>query len=511
MEGEAFCPFDGARLREVKNHATHVDSQRDPLVGRVLDHRYRLQGVLGRGGAGTVYRAELEAIGKPVAIKVLRKVDEDQDKAFARFEREARAASKLGEVHIIDIFDFGYTDDGLAFLVMELLHGEDLAELLERRGYIPLHEAIPLIAQCCQGLGAAHAAGIIHRDLKPENIFLKDQGAEGPLVKLVDFGLAKICDTEIGGDPSRKLTTTGMIFGTPQYMSPEQCLSRPTDHRADIYAIGCILYELLTGKVPFDGDTFMGVLNQHVCDPPPAMRVVNPQAVVPPQVEAVIYRCLDKEAGRRPQSMSELRDELLAALEASGQLPLAARLRSTGAMADPMSFLDLTKRKPGDSGERSLASGIHSLSDAGAIGEDDTVLQQGLPDVDSPYPTDTISETSGTLELPHAPSSPSSSALVPAIRPVKVASPAWHAHAPHTESPQVQGGAQAQTAQAQPPTQVKAPSLAPPPAAQSSTLGGAPSPFGVDEPTYVPRPSGGTGMKVVVGGLLLLAFGGLLG
>lgn len=478
IEGETFCPFDGARLREVEHPATVVDQARDPLVGRVLDHRYRLQGVLGRGGAGTVYRAELEAIGKPVAIKVLRKVDEDQDQAFARFEREARAASKLGEIHIIDIFDFGYTDDGFAFLVMELLHGEDLAELLTRRGHIPLHEAIELIAQCCQGLGAAHAAGIIHRDLKPENIFLKDRGAEGPLVKLVDFGLAKICDAEIGGDPSRKLTTTGMIFGTPQYMSPEQCLSRPTDHRADIYAIGCILYELLTGRVPFDGDTFMGVLNQHVCDPPPAMRVVNPNAEVPPQVEAVIYRCLDKEAGRRPQSMSELRDELLAALEASGQLPLAARLRSTGAMADPMSFLDLTKRKPGDS------SGVHPASQDPPIGDDDTILQAGLPDVDSPYPRNTISEMAGTMEAPR-------SELPSAPPPVQTPFP-QRSSPPGPSQP------------------VKAPSLTPP-ASQSKTLDRAPSPFGVNEPTYVPPPSGGTGMKVVIGGLLLLALGGVLG
>ncbi|MFK8000476.1 MAG: serine/threonine-protein kinase [Polyangiales bacterium] len=464
FEGETFCPFDGARLRDMQSVTTLMDQSADPLVGRLLDDRYRLHKVLGRGGAGTVFRAELETIGKPVAIKVLRKVDEDQDKAFARFEREARAASKLGEAHIIDIFDFGYTPDGFAFLVMELLQGEDLAELLARRGCIPLHEAIPLIAQCCQGLGAAHAAGIIHRDLKPENIFLKDRGAEGPLVKLVDFGLAKICDTEIGGDPARKLTTTGMIFGTPQYMSPEQCLSRPTDHRADIYAIGCILYELLTGQVPFDGETFMGVLNQHVCDPPPAMRVVNPDVVVPAAVEAVIYRCLDKEAGRRPQSMRELRDELLAALEAAGQTPLAAQLRSTGAMAEPMSFLDLTKRKP-DSGELALpGAGSH-----GDIGDDDTILAAPLPDVDSPPPPSGI-DMSATVEE-----------QLPALGP--------------------------SLGQATP----KAPSLTPP-AGPPSGAARAPSPFGVNEPTYVPTaPSGGTGMKVVVVGLLLLALGGALG
>lgn len=346
VEGESFCPYDGARLREREREPTAPPKPKDPMVGRTIDGRYVLERVLGRGGMGTVYAAKSTNIGKPVAVKMLRPVEDDGGQAMGRFEREARSASKLGEPHIVDIFDFGKTEDGLAYLVMELLEGEDLADVLARERYLPPRRAVALVMQCCQGLGAAHASGIVHRDLKPENVFLTRHGDETDFVKLVDFGLAKISDTEQEGAKGRKLTKTGMIFGTPQYMSPEQCLGRATDHRADVYALGVILYELLTGLPPFDGDTFMGVLNQHICDPPPPMREANPKVSVPPALEAVVYRCLDKEAGRRPQSMRELADELLAALRASGEGAFAGRVAAAVHIPEPISFPVLTKKKP---------------------------------------------------------------------------------------------------------------------------------------------------------------------
>ncbi len=165
-----------------------------------------------------------------------------------------------------------------------------------------------------------------------------------------------------------------MIFGTPQYMSPEQCLGRPTDHRADIYALGCIFYELLIGQVPFDGDTFMGVLNQHICDPPPPMQSMNPAVDVPVQVQAVIYRCLDKEAGRRPQSMGALREELRVALLDSGQEEIAERLDGGPVLGEPMSVLGLTKRRP----EKPAPPPPTPLE------TDDTLLQARLPKLDEP-------------------------------------------------------------------------------------------------------------------------------
>jgi len=346
LEGEAFCPFDGARLREGARAMATVPPT-DPYLGMTLDGRYRIDRVLGRGGMGTVYAAKLVALDKAVALKLLRPVQDDDGQAVGRFEREARAASRLGNPHIVDIFDFGRAQNGLSYLAMELLEGEDLGNVLARERRLPLERALRIALQCCTALGAAHAAGIVHRDLKPENVFLVTRGDEREFVKIVDFGLAKISETEQDGAPGRKLTRTGMIFGTPQYMSPEQGMGRPTDHRSDIYALGLILYELLTGKVPFDGETFMSVIQQHLSDPPPALRAMEPSVDVPPTVEAVIYRCLDKRAGSRPQSMGELAEELVAALRGAGQETLASRLaRYVAPIEEPVAAMALTKRKP---------------------------------------------------------------------------------------------------------------------------------------------------------------------
>ena len=365
LEGEAFCPFDGARLREGARAMATVPPT-DPYIGMTIDGRYRIDRVLGRGGMGTVYAARLVALDKLVALKLLRPVQDD-GQAVGRFEREARAASRLGNPHIVDIFDFGRAQNGLSYLAMELLDGEDLGNLLARERRVPLERALRIVLQCCTALGAAHAAGIVHRDLKPENVFLVTRGDEREFVKVVDFGLAKISETEQDGAPGRKLTRTGMIFGTPQYMSPEQGMGRPTDHRSDVYALGLILYELLTGKVPFDGETFMSVIQQHLSDPPPALRVTEPSVEVPPSVEAVIYRCLDKRAGSRPQSMGELAEELVSALRGAGQDAMAARLaRYVVTIEAPVAAMALTKRKPGSVAPPSMGSSMPASSASAA-------------------------------------------------------------------------------------------------------------------------------------------------
>ncbi|MEM7604138.1 MAG: serine/threonine-protein kinase [Myxococcota bacterium] len=358
-DGEAFCPYDGARLRE----RTGAGEGEDPLLGQLLDGRYRLHTVLGRGGVGTVYRAELEKLSRPVAVKVLRSTDDaDEADALARFEREARAASKLGEPHIVRVYDFGRSPQGLAYLVMELLDGEDLATFLASRGRLSLERATAIVLQCCQGLGAAHRAGIVHRDLKPENIVLAKQKGGQTLVKLVDFGLAKMSDMEHGDEPGRKLTTTGMIFGTPQYMSPEQCLGHETDGRADIYGLACIFYELLVGHVPFDGDSFIGVLNQHICDPPPPMQTAS--VSVPAPLESLILQCLAKEPDARPASMEALAARILSALDASGQGALSAQLRASLSDA-PLSFADLSPA-------RGMAIDPTAPTDGAGAGKEDT-------------------------------------------------------------------------------------------------------------------------------------------
>ncbi len=316
----------------------------DPLVGTTLDGRYKLERVLGRGGMGTVYAGRLEALDQPRAVKVLRPVMDD-GQALGRFEREARTASKLGNEHIVKVFDFGVADDGLAFIAMEMLDGHDLGDLLGTQRVLEVDRALPIIMQCCAALGAAHAAGIVHRDLKPENVFLVQRPGYREFVKIVDFGLAKYSDTEQEGDPTRKLTKTGMIFGTPQYMSPEQCSGKPTDHRSDVYSLGLMLYELLCGRVPFDGETFMGVINQHLVDPPRPLRELNPNVDVSPELEAVVYRCLDKKAKNRPQSMREFADELVSAIRATHPSLAQQLAHIAQGIEEPVSAMRLTRKK----------------------------------------------------------------------------------------------------------------------------------------------------------------------
>ena len=341
-EGEGYCPYDGTFLEEVFMPASA--QQPDDLVGQDLGGRYRILRELGAGGMGKVYEAEMPAIQKRVAVKVLRRGAEER--TVARFRQEARSASRIGHPNIVDIFDFGETEERRPFLVMELLEGCDLKQLIAQVGWLPPTRAMDIALQCCEALGAAHAAGIVHRDLKPENIFLTRRGERDDSVKVVDFGLAKMMDVDTSGDPKRKLTKTGTIFGTPKYMSPEQASGKPTDHRADVYALGLVIYEMLCGRAPFDADSFLACINMHLSEPPPPMRERNPRCEVPLPVEAVVYRCLAKAAGDRPQSMEELARELVAALDASGLGHVAA---SSGVrvsqIMEPATFVALTQRK----------------------------------------------------------------------------------------------------------------------------------------------------------------------
>jgi serine/threonine-protein kinase len=267
--GEVFCPNDGTRLQTPSQIASLGEVERaDPLLGTTLDGRYRILRRIGEGGMGIVYEAEHVVLEKRVALKVLRDDFSSRPEVVERFRQEAKSASRIGNEHIVDISDFGETPDGSSYFVMELLDGEDLATVLQRETTIPLARAADILLQCCKALGAAHSKGIVHRDMKPENIFLTQREGRPDFVKIVDFGIAKMSDIETKGTPGRKLTKTGMIFGTPEYMSPEQAAGKPLDHRVDIYALGVIFFEMLTGRVPFVGDTFMGILTQHMFEPP---------------------------------------------------------------------------------------------------------------------------------------------------------------------------------------------------------------------------------------------------
>ena len=263
---------------------------------------------------GLVYEGRHRDIDKSVAIKVLRSDLSRRPEVVARFRQEAKSASCIGHENIVDVSDFGETRYGASYFVMEYLEGEDLANVLGREVTLDESRACAIVLQCCRALAAAHEKQIVHRDIKPENIFLTTRDGQRDFVKIVDFGIAKMSDIETEGQPDRKLTKTGMIFGTPEYMSPEQAAGKELDHRVDVYALGIILYECLAGTVPFVGDTFMGVLTQHLFSDPPAVREANTSQHVSPELELVIHKALAKEPDDRYQDTGELAEAIEYAL-----------------------------------------------------------------------------------------------------------------------------------------------------------------------------------------------------
>ncbi|MEJ7604491.1 MAG: serine/threonine-protein kinase [Kofleriaceae bacterium] len=280
----------------------------DPLLGQTLAGRYLISRKLGEGGMGAVYLATHNVLEKQVALKVLHGEFSRKPDLVERFIQEAKAASRIRHENVIDISDFGSTPEGLVFFAMELLSGHDLHEEVARARLagqlLPWVRSKKIFLQICAALVAAHSKGIIHRDLKPENIYLVDFLGEADFVKLLDFGIAK--QTEVS-EGDRKLTKTGMLFGTPEYMSPEQARGEHVDARVDVYAMGCILFQLVTGRVPFEADNFMGVLSLHLTQEPPAIPAEFFDMIgAPRELAGVISRALEKDRGVRWQSIDEL-------------------------------------------------------------------------------------------------------------------------------------------------------------------------------------------------------------
>jgi eukaryotic-like serine/threonine-protein kinase len=287
---------------------SYLPPQVDPLLGQTLAGRYQIQKKLGEGGMGAVYLATHNLLEKQVALKVLHGEFARKPDLVERFMQEAKAASRIRHENVIDVSDFGTTPEGLVFFAMELLKGHDLHEEVARARLaaqrLPWGRSKKIFLQICAALSAAHALGIVHRDLKPENIYLVDFLGEPDFVKLLDFGIAK--QTEVA-EGDRKLTRTGMLFGTPEYMSPEQARGETVDLRVDVYAMGCILYQLVTGKVPFEAENFMGVLSLHLTEPPPAIAPEAFDAIGAPRALAdVIVKALEKDRNQRFATIDEL-------------------------------------------------------------------------------------------------------------------------------------------------------------------------------------------------------------
>ncbi len=275
----------------------------DPMIGQVLDARYRIIARLGEGGMGEVYAAEHIHIEKRLAIKLLRPEIVSNEEAVGRFRQEARSASSIGHSNIIGIEDFGTLADGRVYLAMELLEGQPLNDMLQE----PMDpmRLLRIMIQTGDGLTAAHDKGIVHRDMKPENIFV----TSGDVPKLLDFGIAKVSQ----GEGQNHLTRTGTIFGTPFYMAPEQALGQGVDHRADIYAMGVIMYECFCGSVPFQGESFMGILTQHITAEPKAPEQMAHEhgRELLPGLSEIIGRCMAKDPNQRFQTMKDLVEALM--------------------------------------------------------------------------------------------------------------------------------------------------------------------------------------------------------
>jgi len=310
-----FCPFDGEPLRPAPSY----DPRADALLGSVVDDRYEIASVIGEGGMGIVYAARHRALGKRFALKALRKDLATDREIAARFVQEARTAASISHPGLVEITDFGKLSTGQPFFVMELLEGQSLAQLIRRGGPVPAARAIEIVRQIAEALGSAHERSIVHRDLKPDNIHVSSAVAGKDHVTIVDFGLAKV----IGAS---RLTRAGMVFGTPHYMSPEQAQGDPTDHRADVYALGVVMYEMFTGRVPFEADSYMGVLTKHMyMAPTPPSQLVGIEKLG--VLEDIILRCLEKKPEHRYQTLRELVRDLDLALNPTGPRPAASRRR----------------------------------------------------------------------------------------------------------------------------------------------------------------------------------------
>lgn len=314
-------------------------------VGTVLGGKYRLVRKLGEGGMGIVYEAEHMDLGKRLAVKLLQPTYASNRDILKRFQQEARAACRIGHPGIVDVSDIGMTPDREPYMVMELLHGESLAAALERHGSLPLDRAADILGQVLSALSAAHGAGIVHRDIKPDNVFLTHLGDRADFVKLLDFGISKFLAGSLAG---AKLTQTGSVLGTPLYLAPEQARGdRDIDHRVDIYAVGVMAYQMLSGRVPYSADNYQQLLFRIVTEPPVPLEKVAPDLAE--EVVDLIDRAMSKDRRERPRDALAFRRILLACADlAESTGPTSARVERRTAPVAVVSAPEVMPTRPSE-------------------------------------------------------------------------------------------------------------------------------------------------------------------
>jgi len=310
-----FCPNDGQTLRS--------SSPGQDLVGQVLADRYHVLKKLGEGGMGRVYLAEHVKMGRKSAIKVLNPTMVYDPDAVARFNREAANASRISHPSVCAVYDFGETPEGLIYLAMEFIEGEPLTSLLEREKALPVARAVAIFAQVADALQAAHDLGIVHRDLKPDNIMLSYGRDGADVVKVVDFGLAKA----VSGDDSQKVTKTGLVIGTPEFMSPEQLAGDKLDGRSDVYSLALVLFQMLTGKLPFEAETVQEAMIKRLIDEPLTLAAARADLRFPPGLQATLDSALARNPVTRYQSAAKFANDVasvtgLARGAGSGTIPI---------------------------------------------------------------------------------------------------------------------------------------------------------------------------------------------
>ena len=300
----------------------------DSLVGRTLNNRYLVKRKIGEGGFGAVFEGTQVATERPVALKILHPQSLSDPTVVARFHREAEACSKLRSTHTVIIYDFDQTEDGVLYLAMELVRGQNLQDIQRASGMVPVGRCLRILDQVAEALGEAHTKGIVHRDMKPENIMVEERDGED-FVKVLDFGIAKIMSGE-GGKGAPALTAIGQTVGTLEFMSPEQLRGKSLDGRSDIYALGMVTYEMLTGELPFKkSSSTTEIIQFHLQEPPPPPSSLNPEAGIPPAVDELVQKMCAKTCEERHANTEELRqhiDEALKSMEKGANRKEAARV-----------------------------------------------------------------------------------------------------------------------------------------------------------------------------------------